>query len=128
CRHHYDARSVLNVSRGIAPHRPYGGKPVIGEPLVRPPSATMDAPVIAEDSSLARNSATLAISSGLMSRPSACAAAISARDFGVICTSMSNSGVSTHPGQMQLARMLWRPYSTAALRGRVVRPAFAGVL
>ena len=44
-------------------------------PAVSPPSATMAAPVTADDSSLARKSATLAISSGWRQRPRACSAA-----------------------------------------------------
>ena len=63
-----------------------------------PPSATIVVPVIADDSSLARKSATLAISSGRRQRPIACSAASAARGFGASWPRKSSSGVSTAPG------------------------------
>src|SRR5438093_2055596 len=104
---------------------PYGGNPPTLIPLVSPPSATIAAPVIADDSSLARKRATLAISAGRRLRPRACIAATSSSERPPKTASRSRAGVRTAPGQMQLARMFLRPYSSATERVRLIMPPLA---
>jgi hypothetical protein len=66
---------------------------------------TMAAPVIAEDSSLARKSATFAIRRAGSTVRIACSASTAARGLGAIDSKDAAIGVSTTPGQMQFERM-----------------------
>src|SRR5206468_3640144 len=81
--------------------------------------------LIADDSSLARKRATLAISAGRRLRPRACIAATSSSERPPKTASRSRAGVRTAPGQMQLARMFFRPYSSATERVRLIMPPLA---
>ena len=82
-------------------------------------------PVMALLSSLPRNRARSAISSGRIVRPSAAMSDTCSRVIRPMPRTCSNIGVSTTPGQMQLARTPLRPYSIATVRVRLIKPAFA---
>src|SRR3954452_1476256 len=82
---------------------------------VIPPSTRNDVPVMNEDSSLARNSAAFAISSARAKRPIGMWTNRRLRRAGS-ARSAARSGVSTGPGQRELARMFWRANSTAISR------------
>ena len=101
------------------------GRPVCA---VRPPSATIAAPVMKDASSEARKRTVLAISSASPTRPIGWAAAYtrrssSARSRPRICVAR----VSMKPGHTQLTRMLCRAFSIAAERVRLMTPAFAAL-
>src|SRR5207247_9099908 len=73
------------------------------QPAVKPPSTTSSAPVMYDDSSLARNRATPAISRGSARQPSGTPVTNSLRMASVRYGAWS--GVSTMPGWMMLPRM-----------------------
>jgi len=92
------------------------------QPIALPPSIRNGAPVTYDESSLARNSAAFAISSGspLRRRPllSHTAVFISVR-----ATVACSSGVSMIPGQMQFTRIFQGAYSRAATCVRLTTAA-----
>src|ERR1700737_5313008 len=97
--------------------------------IVQPPSMTNVAPVAYEASSLARNSAAFAISSGTAKRPNT---PILSRRFGSDAAEPAGfaaakrraMGVAVAPGQIAFTRMLKGPYSCAATRVSASTPAF----
>src|SRR3954453_6603259 len=113
--------------RGVSESVNHSG--VMYAPVI-PPSTRNDVPVMNDDSSLARNSAALAISSALAKRPigmwtnrrlrGAGGGGGGGREGGWrgggSAGSSARSGVSAGPGQRELARMFWRANSTAISR------------
>jgi len=83
------------------------------------------APVAKRQSSPARNSAVCAISSGVPKRPNTDARFTKLGDNPSGPAARSAISVWMKPGQMQFARMLYLPYSSAATRVRLITPAFA---
>src|SRR5438477_10045792 len=82
---------------------------------VIPPSTRNVDPFTYDDSSLARNNAAFAISSGRAKRPGGMCTSRRLRRAGSASSSCS-SGVSTGPGQSAFARMFLRANSTAISR------------
>src|ERR1700722_3294717 len=98
---------------------------VESQPIVQPPSTMNGAPVANDDSSLARNRAIFAISSGLPIRPSVEMRLIARSDIVPPPWIRETIGVSIAPGQIALTRMLCRPFSSAATFVIAITPALA---
>src|SRR5437667_3335746 len=134
-----DLRARRIAAAGCRARKPLTSSPVAAQPVgrwkwgrpvcaVRPPSATMAAPVMNDASSEARKSTVLAISSASPTRPIGCAAAYirlssSARSRPRIWVAR----VSMKPGQTQLMRMLCRAVSIAPERVGLIAPALAAL-
>src|SRR5208283_5075261 len=102
-------RAKLHISND-GPEKPVSGRPASRKralPVFIPPSTTIAVPVIQSASSLARNSAIVAMSSGFPARGIGCDLAI---DFSDRSSAPGRprciSGVLTPPGQLQLTRIL----------------------
>src|SRR5262249_34717548 len=95
------------------------------QPAVKPPSTVSSAPVMYDESSLARNSATLAISRGVAMRPSGMPVSNSLRRASVRYGAWR--GVSTIPGWMMLHRTRSRANWMARDFVSEIRPPLAAV-
>src|SRR5262249_47668062 len=92
---------------------------------LQPPSTTWIAPVVYDDSSLARYTTSAAISSAVPSLPIGCRATNAARAFsGSPCAAIlpRNDGVSTVPGHTALQRI---PFPTKSAATAFVSPITA---
>src|SRR5690606_8749078 len=96
-------------------------------PAVRPQSTGMTAPVMALAASEARKAITRATSSGSTMRPSGYQRSRVLRTCGSFFVRSTHSGVRTVPGRTTLARMPWRPYSSASARVIEIIPALAAL-
>src|SRR5207245_7890671 len=87
-----------------------------------PPLTCSVCPVMCRDSSLARNTATLAMSSGWAMRPSGMILAIAASSSSVLPP--RGWAVSVVPGAIAFTRMPWGASSRAIVRVMVMMPPF----
>src|SRR5712664_1091365 len=93
--------------------------------MYNPPLTCSVCPVMCRDSSLARNTATLAMSSGWAIRPSGMILAIAASSSSVLPP--RGWAVSVVPGAIAFTRMPWGASSSAIVRVIVITPPLLAV-
>ncbi len=83
--------------------------------------------MIQEASSEARKSTARVTSAGSPIRPSGYHCETRSKICGSTATRSSQIGVRIEPGAIAFARIPYRPYATAVLCVRLIRPAFAAL-